>query len=214
MFVAMTKAAARTARRAKSLLLSPAARRHALVGQERLWKMKRDFQAKFLIGHGLSPSDYLLDVGCGTLRGGIPLIRYLDTGHYYGIEVRAEVLDEALRELEESGLRHKQPILVSDPGTLDLRGRFTFAWAFSVLFHLRDEILDDTLELVANSLDEGRRVLRERKYWRGSGGALGGLSGRSSTARLLPIGLFTQSAAITQAWNLGRTGTPLWGPLS
>ena len=140
MFVAMTKAAARTARRAKSLLLSPAARRHALVGQERLWKMKRDFQAKFLIGHGLSPSDYLLDVGCGTLRGGIPLIRYLNTGHYYGIEVRAEVLDEALRELEESGLRHKQPILVSDPGTLDLRGRFTFAWAFSVLFHLRDEI--------------------------------------------------------------------------
>jgi SAM-dependent methyltransferase len=155
MFTVMKKAAAKTAKRAKSLLLSPAARRHALVGQERLWKMKRDFQAKFLIGHGLRPSDYLLDFGCGTLRGGIPLIRYLDAGHYYGIEVRTEVLDEALRELDESGLQHKQPVLVSDPSALDLKERFTFAWAFSVLFHLRDEILDETVSLVANSLGKG-----------------------------------------------------------
>jgi SAM-dependent methyltransferase len=151
MFNVVKEAAARIARRAKSLSFSPG-RRHALVGQERLWRMKRDFQAKFLVERGLRPEDYLLDVGCGTLRGGIPLIRYLDAGHYYGIEVRTEVLDEARRELKECGLQHKRPVLIWNPSVVDLAGRFTYAWAFSVLFHMTDAILDETVKLVADSL--------------------------------------------------------------
>ena len=57
-------------------------RRHAMVGPAKLWKMKRDFQIKFLKKSGLLPKHYLLDIGCGTLRGGIPFIEYLDEKKY------------------------------------------------------------------------------------------------------------------------------------
>ena len=69
-------------------------RRHSLVGPPKLWKLKRDFQINFLKNAGLEPQHYLLDIGCGTLRGGIPLIDYLNVGNYTGIERRRKVLEE------------------------------------------------------------------------------------------------------------------------
>src|SRR5215475_8544809 len=95
-------------KRFKWWLASPAERRHSLVGPMRGWQKKRDFQIFFLKQMGLQPAHYLLDIGCGTLRGGIPLIDYLDPGHYFGVEVRPLVLEEAAKELGEAGLEHKQ----------------------------------------------------------------------------------------------------------
>ncbi|MGC2692617.1 MAG: class I SAM-dependent methyltransferase, partial [Desulfobaccales bacterium] len=97
--------------------------------------------------HGLKPEHYLMDIGCGTLRGGIPLIDYLKEGHYFGIETRKEVLDEGRMELKEAGLNWKSPTLLTTEqftkgGILQ---KFDFIWAFSVLIHMTDEILNDTL---------------------------------------------------------------------
>ena len=80
------------------------ARRHSLVGRPELWQLKRDFQISFLREHGLEPGHFLLDIGCGTLRGGIPIIEYLDAGSYVGIDVRSEAIEEARRELREHRL--------------------------------------------------------------------------------------------------------------
>ncbi len=74
--------------------------RHSHVGAPEGWELKRRFQIDFLKKQGLKPEHYLLDIGCGTLRGGIPIIDYLDKGHYYGIEVRDFVLDEGRKELQ------------------------------------------------------------------------------------------------------------------
>ena len=65
----------------------------------------------------------LLDLGCGTLRGGLPLIGYLSAGNYTGIDVRAEIIEEALRELEEAGLEQRYPRIshVDSLAGLDLR---------------------------------------------------------------------------------------------
>jgi cyclopropane fatty-acyl-phospholipid synthase-like methyltransferase len=52
--------------------------RHSLVGPGKLWEMKRAFQIHFLQSVGLTSDQYLLDLGCGTLRGGIPIIKYLE----------------------------------------------------------------------------------------------------------------------------------------
>jgi len=81
--------------------------RHSLVGPGDLWDVKRRFQLEFLLGAGLKPHHRLLDFGCGTLRGGLPLIEYLDQGNYVGLDVRTETLKEACHELEESGLDQK-----------------------------------------------------------------------------------------------------------
>ena len=133
-----------------------AAARHALVGPVDLWEMKRRFQIDFLREAGLLPHHQLLDLGCGTLRGGIPLIDYLDPGHYAGVEVRGEVLDEGRRELAESGLVGKQPHLVHCErlAELDLGRKFDVAWAFAVLIHMDDAVLDDAVAAVARHLDD------------------------------------------------------------
>ncbi len=131
-------------------------KRHSLVGAAHLWKMKRDFQVNFLKEKGLLPSHKLLDIGCGTLRGGIPLIKYLDSGNYYGIEVRDSVLNEGKRELEEANLASKNPHLVvfTDFDTLELNAKFDFVFGFSVLIHMEDEIVKKCFSYVGKNLTD------------------------------------------------------------
>lgn len=139
--------------------LSKAERRHRLVGPPKLWKMKRDFQIQFLTANGLRPEHYLLDLGCGTLRGGIPLIAYLQEGHYYGIEPRAEVLEQGRRELREAGLEGKRPVLGVGAAVADHRlpRRFDYVWAFSVLIHMSDEMLGAALAFARAHLEADGR---------------------------------------------------------
>jgi SAM-dependent methyltransferase len=138
-------------------LLAPSivpAERHALVGPAHLWKLKRQFQIDFLRSAGLEPHHRLLDLGCGTLRGGIPLIAYLEPGQYTGIEVRANVLEEGMRELAEAGLEDRRPDLrvCADLSRLELATSFDFVWAFSVLIHMEDAVAAQALVFVARHL--------------------------------------------------------------
>jgi cyclopropane fatty-acyl-phospholipid synthase-like methyltransferase len=150
-----------TARRAKNwiklLFASPVERRHSKVGDAHLWKMKRDFQIRFLKQAGLRPEHFLLDIGCGTLRGGIPLIQYLEEGHYSGIEARRDVIEEGKREVRDAGLEGKEPVLIlSDQvSSVHLPRKQNFIWAFSVLIHMKDEILLDCLAFVSRHLEDG-----------------------------------------------------------
>lgn len=125
-----------------------------MVGPASVWQVKRDFQIAFLRGHGLQTQNYLADLGCGTLRGGIPIIEYLEPGHYNGFEVRADALAEAQNELEANGLEDKRPVLTrcDDLGSLRLEQRFDVIWAFSVLVHLDDENLDRALSFAGRHL--------------------------------------------------------------
>lgn len=120
--------------------------------------MKRAFQIDFLRARGLRPDQRVLDIGCGSLRGGIALIQYLDAGGYTGVDVRAEVLQEAQRELVREGLGWKRPtVLLARDGVERLRfpHAFDVMWAFSVLFHLSDQILDAWLEVAQRELEPG-----------------------------------------------------------
>lgn len=144
-------------RNIRYLLQTREERRHALVGPAHLWKLKRDFQIDFLKKMNLQPQHYLLDIGCGTLRGGIPFITFLQEGHYFGIDVRANALAEARKELQEAGLVSKKPnLLLSDNmSQLTIEQTFDYIWAFSVLIHMSDDILNDTLGFVSKHLADG-----------------------------------------------------------
>jgi SAM-dependent methyltransferase len=118
------------------------------------WPMEGRFQIDFLRQLGLEPGHRLLDFGCGNLRGGIPLIVYLDGGHYTGVEVRGEALEEGRSRLAAQGLEDRRPRLVhaTDLAGLDLGDRFDVVWAFSVFIHLSDAILDEAIAAVARHL--------------------------------------------------------------
>ncbi len=138
----------------KNLFLSKSAKRHRLVGNPKYWKVKQEFQINFLKQQGLQSGSKLLDIGCGTLRGGIPLIKFLDSGNYYGLEVRKEVLDEGIAEAKEQGVMDKKPNLIhfSDFKELELNTSFDVMFAFSVLIHMTDEIVDSCIKYVAENL--------------------------------------------------------------
>lgn len=156
-----------------------ASKRYFLAGPPHLWRMARDFQIQFLQQVGLQPQQYLLDLGCGPLRGGIPIIEYLEAGHYYGIDVREQSLEEGRKELREAGLEHKNPVLVLSErlSSLSIEKEFDFIWAFAVLIHMTDDILAECLGFVRRHLKEsgcfyanvliGPRFERRWLRWRG-----------------------------------------------
>ena len=132
----------------------PRRRRYLKAGPLHLWRRKRAFQIRFLREQGLQPSHRLLDIGCGPLRGGLPLIDYLDVGNYTGLEAREEVLEAARRELVEGGVEDKHATLIqaSASADLELAGPFAFVWSYAVLIHMSDERLADCLACVARNL--------------------------------------------------------------
>lgn len=61
------------------------------------WDELGKLQLEFLVEHGLKPEHKLLDIGCGSLRAGVHLIKLLNDGNYFGVEKDKEVLSAGLR---------------------------------------------------------------------------------------------------------------------
>jgi cyclopropane fatty-acyl-phospholipid synthase-like methyltransferase len=103
------------------------------------WEEIGSLQFTFLKARGLEPHHKMLDFGCGSLRGGLHFIRYLDPGGYLGVDISAEALAAGKQYLEEAGLTEKQPTLELSGG-LDLAGlegrQFDYILAQSVLTHM------------------------------------------------------------------------------
>jgi hypothetical protein len=78
-----------------------------------MWDQIGRLQLDFLLSAGLSPHHYLLDIGCGALRGGVHLIRYLDAGHYLGMEKEAELLEAGIDELGVDLYEQQVPLLIA-----------------------------------------------------------------------------------------------------
>ena len=75
-----------------------------------LWEEMGRLQFEFLRQQGLTPDMYVLDVGCGCLRGGVHLVEYLQPGHYYGTDISQDLLDAGYDiELKKLGLQNKLP---------------------------------------------------------------------------------------------------------
>lgn len=121
------------------------------IGNVKLWDTLGKLQFDYLVGRGLEPSHYFLDVGCGPLRGGAHFIRYLEAGHYYGVDSNAPMLEETERlEVPRQGLADKQPTLVAmaDFGFERLDRQFDYALAQSVFTHLPlNEIIRCLMEM-------------------------------------------------------------------
>ncbi|MBL27016.1 MAG: hypothetical protein CMM50_05625 [Rhodospirillaceae bacterium] len=142
--------------------------RDAAIGG--MWDQIGELQFNFMVANGLKRDSSLLDFGCGTLRGGLWYIRYLDPGNYTGIDISEKVLAAARGRVAENGLNDKHPniILNEDPDSVFrcVAGhQYDFIIAQSVLTHL-------PADFVENIFIELRDVLKPGgcfffTYWRG-----------------------------------------------
>jgi SAM-dependent methyltransferase len=104
-----------------------------------MWDEVGPLERDFLVSQGLQPQHDLLDVGCGSLRGGVRFIEYLQPGHYVGIDMSQELLDAGRTiELPRYGLTDKEPTLVQmeDFSFPTIGRQFDYALAASVFTHL------------------------------------------------------------------------------
>lgn len=104
------------------------------------WDEIGKHQFEFLVEQGLSPDSRFLDVGCGSLRGGIHFVRYLDPENYFGIDINSSLLYAGLHhEIPAAGLTDKLPAANLKTTTIfecDFGVTFDFLLAQSVFSHL------------------------------------------------------------------------------
>ena len=125
------------------------------MGFRHQWDEHRRFQLQQIKAEGLLPGSRVLEIGCGPLTLGIPLIEFLNRGNYTGIDVRPTVLNIAHAQLSKANLADKNPqLLFSDSfGKQELDDEsFDIVWSFSVLYHLTDELLDACFKQVARRM--------------------------------------------------------------
>jgi len=150
--------------------------RQSLAGPPRLWDTMREIQIRILKEQGLQPHHILLDVGCGPLRGGVPIIQYLNSNNYYGVDSNKIVVEEGKKELKDYNLESKYPhvIHVEDFKDLKIDETFDFIWGFSVIIHMTDVIYEDFIRFCKRKLKDNGMLLFNvnvgewniRSFWR------------------------------------------------
>lgn len=119
---------------------------HSAVGG--LWEEMGKLQFDFLLKQGLQPHHRLLDIGCGTLRGGRHLIKYLNAGNYSGIDISSKAIEYGNQLIEMESLSEKRPRLLVNKNR-DLKfvefnnEVFDFLLAQSVFTHLKPEHIEE-----------------------------------------------------------------------
>ena len=113
-------------------------------------------QFHVLVEQGLRDRHTLLDVGCGSLRGGRLFLPYLRSGKYFGIEPNKHlVIDGINEELGGSIWAVKKPTFHYS-GAFDLtffNTSFDFILAQSIFSHAAPAMID-------TCLSEGKKVLK------------------------------------------------------
>lgn len=130
----------------------------AAVGGD--WEEIGPLQLQFLQGQGLKPNHTFLDIGCGSLRGGIHFIGYLAPGHYFGLDISQQLIDAGRREVAAAGLDTRDAhLVVDDSFSFERLGTgFDFALAQSVFTHLPLNSIHRCLVKVSEVLRPGGRL--------------------------------------------------------
>ena len=114
-------------------------RHRELIGG--MWDEIGRLQFEYMVANGLERRSRLIDVGCGSLRGGVHFVSYLDEGRYFGLDSNLPLLqagyDVELKALDLQAKLPRQNLLCDDEFSFDLFGpEFDFAIAQSLFTHL------------------------------------------------------------------------------
>jgi hypothetical protein len=136
-------------RRLEGNLGIAAAGHRAYIGGR--WDELGRIQFDYMVGRGLEPHHVFLDIACGSLRGGVHFIRYLDAGNYLGIEKEKALVRSGLsKELSRQVYKEKRPeFVVSGSFEFD---RFSKQPNFSLAQSLFTHLISSDVELCLANL--------------------------------------------------------------
>jgi SAM-dependent methyltransferase len=134
-----------------------APRYRSFVGPWFKYDLVAAMQFNLLTHLGLRENHFLLDIGCGSLRGGRLFIPYLLPGRYFGIEPEAWLIEEGIEhELGRDAVRIKRPTFshIADFRLSSLGQEFDFILAQSIFTHAAER-------QIRTCLEEAKKVLKE-----------------------------------------------------
>lgn len=124
-----------------------------------MWEKVGKHQFDFLVNNGLLPHHRLLDIGCGTLRGGRHFIKYLSAEKYTGIDISTKAIEYSKHFVEREGLSEKEPRLLVSRNK-DLRFKefdgevFDYLLAQSVFTHLKPEHIEECFRYITRIMNQ------------------------------------------------------------
>ena len=130
----------------------------AWVGQPERYDLMAAAQFSLLTHLGLREHHTLLDLGCGSLRGGRLFIPYLLPERYFGIEPERWVLEEGIRNVvgqDQIDLKRPSFSPVDDFRLTVFGRRFDFILAQSIFSHASRAQIELTLSQAAEALEPG-----------------------------------------------------------
>lgn len=104
---------------------------------------------KELVKLGLLPSDTCVDYGCGSLRIGQHVMRHLEPGRYWGLEIADWLLDEGRKLVSKSLQEEKRPqlrIISRESVREAAASKPNMVFSFKVLQHVHPTELDEYFE--------------------------------------------------------------------
>lgn len=167
-------------------------------------------QLELLRKEGCSPASRVLEIGCGCLHLGIPLVEYLEPGHYAGIDPNEWLRSKAMKNRQIRDLMtQKQARFLSneDFDGSSLNTQFDYIFAHSVLSHAAHWQLEQFLKNSLAVLAPTGKILASIRLAEGNEfGSTGSENGEDSHAtewQYPGISWFKLSTVIEMAGNLG-----------
>ena len=129
----------------------------AFVGPTDQYDVIGAAQFALLFALGLREHHRLLDIGCGSLRGGRMLIPYLAPDRYVGVDPNAWLIDAAIEDqIGRDIVKLKRPTFdYSGDFSLEHLGRFDFVLAQGVATNTGPSLLRRLLEAIRGALSTG-----------------------------------------------------------
>lgn len=125
-----------------------------------MWDEIGQLQFEFMVRRGLRPEHRLLDLGCGSFRGGVRFVPYLEPRNYFGIDISRDLMDAGYaNEIVPAGLADRFPptnyFASADFDAASFGVSFDRVLALSVFTHLTFNHIRVCLERLAPCVKQG-----------------------------------------------------------
>jgi cyclopropane fatty-acyl-phospholipid synthase-like methyltransferase len=129
------------------------------VGDPSSWSKRGALILELLVECGMTHTSHVLNIGCGNLSEGTPIIRMLEPGRYVGIEPNGWLVEAALERDPSILDRDPEFLWRTDFDASELGRTFDFVVSHSVLSHCAHWQLPQFLTATRKVVNEGAVML-------------------------------------------------------